>query len=115
MNDTYFHRVQRQSPTRFWINNPTASEAKAAIEAGAFGCTTNPTHAAKMLGQEEERALVERDIAEAIARFPADADAAASVQRAAVARIAAQFMPVYEKAGGLAGWVSGFPACLLHL
>lgn len=106
MSETYFRRVNAQSPTRMWINNPTASEAAAAIEAGAFGCTTNPTHTAKMYAQEEERDLVGKDIDRAVARYPSDADAAAAVQRAAVTRLAQQFLPVYEKSGGKAGWVS---------
>jgi len=106
MNASYFHRVNGQSPTRFWINNPTAAEAASAIEAGAVACTTNPTHTAKMYAQEGDRALVEKDMDQAIARYPSDADAAAEVQRAAVARLAAQFMPVYERTGGKLGWVS---------
>ncbi len=106
MGDTYFHRVQSQTSTRFWINNPTTSEAEAAIQAGAFACTTNPTHTSKMLIQDEEKEKVEGDIKAAIARYPSDADAAAAVQREAVSRLAAQFMPVYEKSGGKAGWVS---------
>lgn len=106
MNESYFHRVHAQTPTRFWINNPTAAEAAAAIEAGAVGCTTNPTHTAKMLVQEEERPLVEKDMDAAIARFPSDADAAAAVQRAAVSRLAERFRPVHEESGGKAGWVS---------
>ena len=35
--NTYFHRVSKQTPTRFWVNNPTLTEAKKAIEAGATG------------------------------------------------------------------------------
>ena len=38
----YFHRVNEQTPTRFWINNVTRKEAHMAIEAGACGCTQNP-------------------------------------------------------------------------
>ncbi|MFA6505905.1 MAG: transaldolase family protein [Treponemataceae bacterium] len=106
MNDAYFQRVHAQSPTRLWINNPTASETKAAIESGAVACTTNPTHTAKMYSHPEEHDIVERDIDTAIARYPSDADAAASVQREAVARLAGPFMDVYKKSNGKLGWVS---------
>ena len=30
MRNTYFHRVQAQTPTRLWINNVTRSEANLA-------------------------------------------------------------------------------------
>lgn len=106
MNDTYFHRVQAQSLTRFWINNPTAAEAKAAIDAGAVACTTNPTHTFKMYAHPEERDLVLKDIDTAIARYDGDAEAAAAVQRAAVSRLAERFMSVHRKSGGKEGWVS---------
>ena len=39
MENTYFHRVHAQTPTRFWINNVTREQAHLAIEAGAVGCT----------------------------------------------------------------------------
>jgi len=38
----YFHHVQAQTMTRFWINNVTREETRLAIEAGARGCTQNP-------------------------------------------------------------------------
>ena len=37
MQDGYFQRVTRMSPSRFWINNPTRHEADLAIAAGATG------------------------------------------------------------------------------
>ncbi len=53
MKNGYFHRVHRHSPTKFWINNPTPTEARTAIEAGAVGCTNNPSYSFKMLEHPE--------------------------------------------------------------
>jgi len=49
MAKLYFHRVQMETLTRFWVNNPTIKEAQLAIDAGAVSCITNPTYASKML------------------------------------------------------------------
>ncbi len=45
----YFIRVTEQSPTMFWINNPTRTQADIAMEQGALGCTNNPSYTQKML------------------------------------------------------------------
>ena len=57
MKNGYFHRVQAQTATRFWINNVTRQEAKLAIEAGAVGCTQNPSFPYKMLSCQDEEEL----------------------------------------------------------
>ena len=38
---TYLERINEQTPTRMWVNNPTPSEAKKGLEAGTFGATSN--------------------------------------------------------------------------
>ena len=35
MKESYFIRVSRQTPTKFWINNPSRQQAGLAIEHGA--------------------------------------------------------------------------------
>ena len=50
----YFHRVHAQTPTRFWINNPTRDEADRAIAEGAVGCTCNPSYCQKMIDHPSE-------------------------------------------------------------
>lgn len=67
----YFKRLQAESPTRFWINNPTVAEARLAIAAGAVGCTQNPTYVWKTLqkgGPDGERcqALIQEGIAKGL-------------------------------------------------
>ena len=43
MSKNYFQRVHEQTATRFWINNVTREQARISIEAGAVGCTQNPS------------------------------------------------------------------------
>lgn len=106
MNDGYFHRVHRLSPTRFWINNPTRGEAKRAIEAGALGCTNNPSYSHKMLEHPQEGAYARALLEEAVKESGSDDEAAAIVQRKLVGPIAEIFRPVWERSRGEDGWVS---------
>lgn len=97
----YFRRVASTYPTRLWVNNPTAAEAEAAIAAGAFACTTNPGFSASLLRREPAV------VAEAIAAC-ADQGAAAAdqVQQRLIGRLCRIFLPLYERSGGRAGFVS---------
>lgn len=52
---TYLERINEQTPTRMWVNNPTPSEAKKGLEAGTFGATSNPTYLSHMLKAEETK------------------------------------------------------------
>ncbi|MCX7786342.1 MAG: hypothetical protein N2442_01440, partial [Spirochaetes bacterium] len=52
MAQGYFHRVHQETPTRFWINNPSASDMENALAAGAINCTTNPSYCSKLLQSE---------------------------------------------------------------
>ncbi len=103
---SYFLRVHAATPTRFWVNNPTRSEAKKAIEAGAVSCTTNPSFVMKIHQSSEEKDLVDQDVREAVKLYASDSEAAAHVQRKAVQRIAELFLPVHEQTEGSDGWVS---------
>ena len=102
----YFHRVNAQTPTRFWINNVTQREAELAIEAGACGCTQNPAYVWKMLNHAEggahARALMQRFMAE----YADDNQVEVALQRALVGEIAQIFLPIYEKTAGRWGYVS---------
>jgi transaldolase len=102
----YFHRVEEQTPTKFWVNNPTRKEVDLAIEAGAVGCTTNPAHCGKMIDKPEERALVLRLLDQAIKESDSDSKAESILQRRLVKTIQEKFLPVYERTGGRFGHVS---------
>ena len=54
MKESYFIRVSRQTPTKFWINNPSREQAGLAIAHGAAGCTCNPSYTQKMVDSPEE-------------------------------------------------------------
>ena len=100
----FFERLRATTPTRVWINNPTATEVAMALAQGADGCTTNPTYAASLLTRspDELRQVLARAVVDAL---PAEA-VAQRVQLALVAGLAARFRGVYEASGGRAGFVS---------
>lgn len=102
----YFHRVHGETMTRFWINNPTLEEAKLALEAGAVGCTTNPSYVSKLFSSEEDYRCVLRAVDLLIPYEQDDSIVAAKVQQMMVARIADLFLPLYNKSGGTEGLVS---------
>ena len=101
----YFKRVQAQTPTRFWINNVTVEEAHKALDAGAVGCTQNPSYTWKILnGADREFAidLIHTYIEEGLSND----DVLVKLQRTLVERIAEIFMPLYESSNGKLGYVS---------
>jgi transaldolase len=104
MKDHYFARVQQQTNTRWWVNNPTPAETALALEHDVFACTTNPTFAANLLRRDREFAL---GVVAACRRESNDVCVVADlVQQRLVARVMGAFRPVYDKSGGRAGWVS---------
>ena len=108
INDSYFHRVTKQSPTMFWINNPTREQADLALQHGALGCTNNPSYTQKMIDHPTEGAyaleLLDRVIQEH--RDWNDEDIAEEFQRVLVKPISDKFMPLFESSGGKHGYVS---------
>ena len=96
MKAGYFHRVAAQTPTRFWINNVTRKEAAMAIEAGAVGCTQNPSYVWKMLNHPDEcehaLAVLDRHIAQTVS----DDEALIRTQRELVSEVAKVFLPLYD-------------------
>ena len=106
MNETYFHRVTKQSPTMFWINNPTRTQADLALEHGALGCTNNPSYTEKMLVNAEEGEYAHQVLADVLQDVNDDRQAAIEFQARMVKPVADKFMPLYEQSGGMHGWVS---------
>lgn len=103
---TYFHRVQEQTKTRFWINNVTREEAKLAIEAGACGCTQNPSYTWKIMSDPNEQAHVRELLRPILAAESDDNEALVCLQRELIGEIAEIFQPMYESTQGQAGYVS---------
>jgi len=104
MPQGYFHRVMRQTPTRLWINNPSAQDAKLSIEAGALGCTTNPSYCSKLL--ESEADYLRGVIDQVIKTTEDDDEAADKVYQIATERIMRLFYPIWKSSGGQDGYVT---------
>jgi len=102
----YFLRVTEQSPTMFWINNPTLAQADIAIGHGALGCTNNPSYTQKMLDHPEEGAYAHKVLDEILKDTEDDRRAAVLFQQKMVKPIADKFRPMYESSGGRHGYVS---------
>jgi transaldolase len=106
MKDSYFKRVNKLTPTRLWINNPTPEEARKSINAGAISCTTNPTYCMKQHMRETEEDKINKVIDEVIKDIDDDELAADLIQQKLVKRIMDVFLPLYKKNPGKEGLVS---------
>ena len=106
MKEGYFRRVMKQTPTVFWVNNPTRDEARWAIEAGATGCTCNPSFCQKMVDHPTEGPHARKLLDEAIRESRNDSEAEAILQRKLVRGIAEVFRPVYDARPKHQGYVS---------
>ncbi len=102
----YFKRVQHETASRFWINNVTRKEAALAIDAGAVGCTQNPSYIWKMLTSEDEHEFAETKLTKILQTTSDDNEALEILQRELVGNIAYLFRPMYEASGGEIGYVS---------
>ena len=104
MTDTYMDRVVRQTPTRFWINNPTGRELELAVQAGAVNGTTNPAYGMKLLQRDRDYILPIID--EVLREVEDDLEAADRVYQRISARFMRAFLPRYEQSGGREGLVT---------
>ena len=106
MSERYFQRVTKQSPTMFWINNPTREQADLAIAEGALGCTNNPSYTQKMIDHPKEAAYASKVLDETIKEYQDDSQAAVVYQARMVKPIAEKFMLLFKESGGEHGLVS---------
>ena len=106
MIDSYFKRVQKTTATRFWINNVTRSEADLAIDAGAVGCTQNPTYCWRILNGSEDSEYAKKLLTDIMKKEKNDNEALGRLQHALVKEIAERFYPLYKSSGGKQGYVS---------
>jgi transaldolase len=106
MISDYFKRVGQLTPTKFWINNATQEEARMAIEAGAVGCTQNPSYTWKMLTHPTVSSYVKKMLKEALEKSANDNEVECILQRMLVKKIADIFVPMYEESHGEYGYVS---------
>lgn len=101
----YFVRVAEQTPTEFWINNPTREQADLAIANAATGCTNNPSYAQKMIDHPVDGPYA-LEVFDGTLREMKHADPVPEFQRRLVGPICRKFMPIFERTGGEQGWVS---------
>ncbi len=106
MSTHYFHRVRALTPTKLWINNVTRQEAQWAIDAGAAGCTQNPSYTWKMLNHPEEKDYALAILDETIKETDDDNEVVCRFQRKLITGIAEVFMQVYQATNGEHGYVS---------
>ena len=104
MPATYFERLIAESPTRVWVNNPTAEEVGLALAQGAVGSTTNPAFGGGLLRRAPEEVLPV--IAECLALSDDDRVVADLLQHRLVGKIAERFLPVHVATDGKLGYVS---------
>ena len=105
MSSDYFHRLHRDTATRFWVNNPSGAELEQALAAGAVSCTTNPAYCAKLL--QSDPAYIREVIDGVLQREMHGIEAAAvRVYQRAAQRLIDGFRPLYEQSGGAYGYVT---------
>ena len=104
--ESYFMRVAKQTPTEFWINNPTREQADLAISQGATGCTNNPAYTQKMVDHPSEGPYALRIMDESIREVDKKENAIAEFQRRLVKPIAEKFLPIFHSSSGRRGFVS---------
>lgn len=106
MSKNYFHRVMDLTPTKFWVNNVTREQAQAGIDAGALGCTQNPSYTWKMLSHPTEGEYARKLLLEAIKENTDDNEVECILQRKLIKGVSDIFMPLWEKSHGKYGYVS---------
>jgi transaldolase len=106
MEKPYFIRVREQTPTMFWINNPTRKQAVMAIANGALGCTNNPSYTQKMVDHPDETDHALKLLDESIQECSDDWETAEIFQRRMVKPVSDLFMPIFEHSSGQHGYVS---------
>lgn len=106
MNQPYFLRVASQTPTEFWVNNPTREQTECAIANGATGCTTNPSFSQKMVDHPAEGSHALRVLDESVRASDNDDEVAAIFQRKLAGPVAERFMPIYTQSVAEKGYVT---------
>jgi transaldolase len=106
MKNTYFKRVYNLTGTKFWINNVTADEARMAIDAGATGCTQNPSYTWKILSNPEAGKAADKILDEIFRETDDNNEVECVLQRKLVKGISDIFLDVWKATHGDHGYVS---------
>jgi len=106
MKNRYFKRVYDLTGTKFWINNVTADEARMAIDAGATGCTQNPSYTWKILSNPEAGKAADKILDEIFRETDDNNEVECILQRKLVKGISDIFLDVWKATHGDHGYVS---------
>ena len=104
MDRDYFHRVASKTKTRVWVNNPSLSDLRNSIEAGAINGTSNPAYGSKLLKSEPD--YMAGVIESVISDCSDDGEAADRIYQVISGRFMQEFLPLYESSGGQQGLVT---------
>jgi transaldolase len=104
MSSGYFHKLHRETATRFWVNNPSGEEMEKSIAAGAINCTTNPAYCSKLMSSDPE--YLHGVIDETILEVGDIDEAAVRVYQKTSKRVLDRFLPLYEESAGAYGYVT---------
>lgn len=104
MSVGYFHRVTKETPTRFWVNNPSGPDMELALAASAINVTTNPSYCSRLITNEPEYI---RGVIDTLIKEIDDDDIAADrIYQEAALRVMKKFFPLYERSEGVYGYVT---------
>ena len=100
----YLEKLNAETPTRFWINNPTLAEIRKSLDYAVYACTTNPAHCAKILQTDP---VYMRSVIRAVLDGGASLEEAPErVYHATCGDLMKEFLALYEKRGGDGGFVT---------
>lgn len=105
---TYSKKLEQETKTRFFVNNPTPNEARKALEIGnVTGAVTNGNYLKKMFTNAETKADM-IDYVDSLIRsgMEDETEIAVHAARYAVGKLAEIFRPMFEETNGAAGWAS---------
>lgn len=103
---TYVQRINEETPTRIWVNNPLPSEAVLGRDAGVWGATSNPTYMARMLRSDETKAEAISAIDRHVRAVKDDHLVVSLSYQDMIKKISDVFLPVFEQTQGKQGWVA---------
>jgi transaldolase len=106
MKKSFFIRLSEQTPTEFWINNPTREHADLALLHGATGVTNNPSYTQKMIDHPIEGQYASKLLDESMKESDEENEIIAIFQRKLVKPVAEKFMPLFTRSAGQKGFVS---------
>lgn len=104
----YSKRLEQETKTRFWLNNPTPGEAERALALGnSVNVASNANYVKRMLSEEETRQEAIRIIDEKIDQGIADDHlVTAMTAQHFLGKCAELFRPLYESSDQEEGWIA---------